>query len=372
MDEACGGVPKIVDYFCHYIHLIRSRQIHGQPISRIHIKPERDMISRRSLMGTALGAPFLSLLPGMARASAWPSAGPIRLVVAQGGGGNADVVARILVEALEPVLGQSIVVENNGSASGMRATEDVSNAAPDGYTLLVGTSSQLVHNIALFEPLPVDIASTLRGVAMINEVPMVMCVPADSPDADLAALTARIQADPATFQYGSGPAGTTTHITGALFLQRIGAEGVVHIPYPRSPEAMVDLIAGRLSFVFDPSLTAIGQVQGGAVRALGVSAPERLAALPDVATMSEAGLPDFVSQTWNTISAPAGTPDEIVNRLNAAINEIVQAPAMRARLQDLASIVPGAKTPAEVDAYYAQQRETWIPVVRATGVRSTG
>lgn len=327
------------------------------------------MITRRTVLGAGLAAPFVSFMPRAARASAWPSAGPIRLVVAQGGGGNADVVSRIVAEALEPVIGQSIVVENNGSASGMRATEDVSNAAPDGYTLLVGTSSQLVHNIALFEPLPVDIEKTLRGVAMINEVPMVMCVPLEAPDADLAALTERLRADPAAFQYGSGPAGTTTHITGVLYLDRIGVDGVVHVPYPRSPEAMVDLIAGRLSFVFDPSLTAIGQVQGGAVRALGVSAPERLAALAEVPTMGEAGLDGFVSQTWNTIAAPAGTPDEIVATLNEAVNGIVQAQEMRARLEGLASIVPAAKTPAEVDAYYAEQRETWIPIVRGTGVR---
>jgi tripartite-type tricarboxylate transporter receptor subunit TctC len=146
-------------------------------------------------------------------------------------------------------------------------------------------------------------------------------------------------------------------------------EGVVHVPYPRSPEAMVDLIAGRLSFVFDPSLTAIGQVQGGAVRALGVSAPERLKALPDLPTMGEAGLDGFVSQTWNTIAAPAGTPDDIVAALNEAVNGVVQAPEMRARLEELASLVPAAKTPVEVDAYYAAQRETWIPVVRGTGVR---
>jgi tripartite-type tricarboxylate transporter receptor subunit TctC len=329
------------------------------------------MITRRTVLGAGLAAPFVPLLPRAARASAWPSAGPIRLVVAQGGGGNADVVARIVAEALEPVIGQSIVVENKGEASGMRATEDVSNAAPDGYTLLVGTSSQLVHNIALFEPLPVDIEKTLRGVAMMNEVPMVMCVPKDAPDADLAGLTERLRADPAAFQYGSGPAGTTTHITGVLYLDRIGVDGVVHVPYPRSPEAMVDLIAGRLTFVFDPSLTAIGQVQGGAVRALGVSAPERLKALPDLPTMGEAGLDGFVSQTWNTIAAPAGTPDTIVAQLNEAVNGVVQAPEMRARLEELASIVPAAKTPAEVDAYYAVQRETWIPIVRGTGVRQT-
>lgn len=330
------------------------------------------MITRRAIIGTTLAVPFLSLKWQTARAAAWPSARPIRLVVAQGGGGNADVVSRIVAEALEPKLGQKFIIENNGSASGMRATEAVSKASPDGYTLLVGTSSQLVHNIALFEPLPVDIKQTLRGVAMINEVPMVLCVPPKAPDTTLAGLIERLRANPSKFQYGSGPAGTTTHITGALFLNRIGVEKVVHVPYPRSPEAMADLIAGRLTFVFDPSLTAIGQVKGGAVRSLGVSAPSRLAALPDVPTIGEAGLAGFVSQTWNTFAAPAGTPDEIVGKLNAAVNEVVQRPEMRKRLEDLASIVPSAKTPAEVDAYYAEQRDTWIPVVRATGVRQTG
>jgi tripartite-type tricarboxylate transporter receptor subunit TctC len=329
------------------------------------------MLTRRALIGTTLAAPFISIGMQGARASTWPSAKPIRLIVAQGGGGNADVVARIVAEALEPTIGQKIVVENNGSASGMRATEEVSKAAPDGYTLLVGTSSQLVHNIALFEPLAVDIQKSLRGVAMINEVPMVMCVSAKSPDTSLSGLIGRLSAKPTEFQYGSGPAGTTTHITGALFLQRIGAKGVVHIPYPRSPDAMVDLVAGRLTFLFDPSLTAIGQVKGGSVRALGVSAPSRLAALQDVPTIIEGGLSNFVSQTWNTLSAPTGTPETIVATLNSAINEIVQAPAMRKRLEQLASIVPPAMSPAQVDAYYAEQRATWIPVVRATGVRQT-
>lgn len=330
------------------------------------------MIRRRTLLTAALSAPLLTYLPRLAHANDWPKAKPIRLVVAQGGGGNADVVARILVEALEPLLGQRIIIENNGSASGMRATEQVSKAEPDGYTLLVGTSSQLVHNIALFDPLPVDVTRTLRGVAMINEVPMVLCVPSNSPDNTFGELKTRLIANPSDFQYGSGPAGTTTHISGALFLQQIGADGVVHIPYPKSPEAMVDVIADRLSFVFDPSLTAVGQVKGGAVKALGVAAPTRLTALSDIPTMSEAGMEGFVSQTWNTIAAPAGTPDTIVNQLNSLINSIVQTTDMRSRLESLASIVPAAKTPKEVDEYYVQQRETWIPVVRGTGVRRTG
>lgn len=325
------------------------------------------MISRRSVLKGAMAAPLvLSSLTRPSWASEWPKRGPIRLVVASGAGGNADVVARIVSAKLEERLGQRILVENLSKASGMQATTEVSNAAADGYTLLVGTSSQLVHNIALFDPLPVDVTQTLRGVAMMNEVPMIMCVNKDAPQQNLADMIASVKANPGDMQYGSGPAGTTTHITGALFLQRVGAD-ILHIPYPKSGEAMRDLIAGRLNFVFNPSITASVQVRNDAVRPLGVSAPQRLAALPDVPTISEAGLPDFVSQTWNTIAAPSGTSDEIVNELNGLVNDIVQSAEVKQQFTDLAALTPGAMTPAEVDAYYTRQRETWIPVVRGTG-----
>ncbi len=330
------------------------------------------MITRRALVGSALAAPLVITSSRFSFANDWPKAGPIRLVVASGAGGNADVVTRIVAAELETALGQSIVVENLSAASGMQATEAVSRADADGYTFLVGTSSQLVHNIALFDPLPVDITTRLRGVAMMNEVPMVMCVNNDDPAGNLEEFIARLRAAPADFQYGSGPTGTTTHITGALFLSELGLD-VVHVPYPKSGEALRDLIAGRLSFVFNPSLTAVPQVRDGAVRGLGVSAPERLVAMPDLPTVSEAGLPGFVSQTWNTFAAPADTPEEIVVQLNEAVNTIVQSDSIRSQLVDLGSIVPPSKTPQEVDAYYARQREIWIPVVRGTGAtRSAG
>ncbi len=326
-------------------------------------------MKRRAFLAATLATPaVLSLRP--ARAAAWPAAGPIRLIVASAAGGNADVVARIVAAEMEPALGQRIVVENLPAASGMRATETVSKATPDGYTLLVGTSSQLVHNIALFDPLPVDITTTLKGVAMMNEVPMILCVRNEETARTLPAFVERLKAEPGRNSYGSGPAGTTTHITGALFLQRIGAT-VEHVPYPSSAQALRDMIAGRLAFVFDPSLTGVAQVKGGAVRTFGVAAPTRLAAIPDVPTLAEAGLPDFVSQTWNTIAAPAGTPAEIVGRLNALVNGVVQSAAVKTRLEELGSIVPAAMTPAQVDAYYARERATWIPVVRATGARAS-
>jgi tripartite-type tricarboxylate transporter receptor subunit TctC len=329
------------------------------------------MPNRRQFLGAAGAASLAVAAPTILRAAAWPAAGPIRLIVASGAGGNADVVARIVAAELEPRLGQTILVENMGQSSGMNATQTVSEAAADGYTLLVGTSSQLVHNIALFEPLPVDIRARLKGVAMMNEVPMIMCVNKDEDAADLPAYIEKIKADPEAFNYGSGPTGTTTHISGALFLDRIGAE-VLHIPYPKSGEAMRDVVAGRVSFTFNPSLTAAGQVKGGAVRAFGVSAENRLTTLPDLPTIAEAGLPGFVSQTWNTIAAPVDLPDEIVATLNAAVNEVVQSNAIKTRLEELGSIVPGAMTPTQVDAYYETQRDIWIPVVRGTGARRTG
>ena len=324
------------------------------------------MINRRSLFALTALATAAAVVP--AGAAEWPSEKPIRLIVASGAGGNADVVARIVAAELEPLLAQRILVENLSAASGMQATQEVSEADPDGYTLLVGTSSQLVHNIALFEPLPVDIRARLRGVALMNEVPMVMVVNNDDPAADLQGMIAAIKADPDALQYGSGPTGTTTHITGALFLDRIDGD-ILHVPYPKSGEALRDLIGGRITYTFNPSLTAVPQVRDGAVRPLGVSAPDRLAAIPDVPTMSEAGLEGFVSQTWNSIAAPVDTPDEIVDRLNELVNQVVQSDEIKTRLTDLGSLVPAPLTPAEVDEYYEVQRDTWIPVVRATGAR---
>lgn len=325
------------------------------------------MPSRRALTLSALAA--LPLAPRIARADAWPSQ-PIRLVVASAAGGNADVVARLVANALEPRIGQRILVENLAAASGMRATEAVARAAPDGHSWLVGTSSQLVHNIALFDPMPVDIARALRGVAMINESPGVLVVKADHPARDLADFIARAKAAPGSFVMGSGPAGTTTHIMGLHFADRAGAR-FEHLPYPAGSQAMRDILGGRVTAMFDIAVTALPQIRGGAVRGLGVSSAERLAAAPDLPTMAEGGLRDFVAGTWNSIALPAATPDAVVGRVNALVNEVVQAPAMRARLAELGGLVPAAMTPAEVDAWVARERALWIPVVRATGARAS-
>lgn len=326
--------------------------------------PPSSTLRRRALLTTLLPA---GLLAAPARAQAWPSK-PIRLIVASAAGGNADVVARILANALEPKLGQRVLVENMPAASGMRATEAVSRAEPDGHTLLVGTSSQLVHNIALFDPLPVDITRSLRGIAMVNEAPGVLVVKADNPARDLTDFLAQARREPGRLVIGSGPAGTTTHIIGLLFASRAGIT-LEHLPYQAGSQAMRDIIGGRVTCMFDISITAIPQIAGGAVRGLAVTAAERLAALPGVPTMAEAGLADLVAGTWNSIAAPAATPEPVVARLNALVTEVVQAPEFRGRMAELGSLLHPPMTPAQVDAFYARERATWIPVVRATGAR---
>ncbi|TAD89295.1 MAG: tripartite tricarboxylate transporter substrate binding protein [Alphaproteobacteria bacterium] len=330
------------------------------------------MLTRRSILSLVAAAPAATAVAPVALAASplFPTR-PIRMIVASAAGGNADVVARLLANALEPTLGQRVVVENVAAASGMRATEAAARAAPDGYTWLVGTSSQLVHNIALFEPLPVDITTALRGVAMINEAPGVLVVKADHPARDLADFIARAKAQPGQMVIGSGPAGTTTHIMGLHFAQRTGTS-FEHLSYPAGSQAMRDIVGGRVTAMFDIAVTAIPQITGGAVRGLAVSSPQRLEPLPGVPTMVEAGVSGFVTGTWNSIAVPTATPDEVVAQINRAVTAVVQAPEMRSRLERLGSFVPPAMSPREVDAYYTRERDVWIPIVRATGARQQG
>jgi tripartite-type tricarboxylate transporter receptor subunit TctC len=319
----------------------------------------RHRLSRRIFLagsGAVLAAPALRAQP------AWPSQ-PIRLVTASAASGNAYIVAQIIAAEWEKKLGQRVVLEAVPQNSGMRATEMVSGAAPDGYALLVGTSSQLVFNIATFDPMPVDLPKTLRGVAMMNAVPMILTVKADNPARTMREYIANLKANPGKLQYGSGPLGTTTHVTGMLWARAAGVQ-IEHVPYNAGSDAMKDVIAGRLGHMFDVAVTAIPQIKSGAVRGLAITSAQRSAAAPDVPTVTEAGLTGFEAQTWNSIAAPLGLPQVIADRINTDITAVLGLPAVRERLAALASSFFPPWKPAEVDAFYAAERAKWIPVVR--------
>lgn len=324
---------------------------------------QKNQLTRRTFAGGLAGAAATVMAAPMLRAqSGWPNQ-PIRLVTASAASGNAYIVAQIIAAELEKRLGQRIVLEAMPQNSGMRATEMVSSAQPDGHTLLVGTSSQLVFNMATFDPMPVDLPKSLRGVAMMNAVPMILTVKADNPAKTMQEYIANLKANPGKVQYGSGPLGTTTHVTGMLWARAAGVQ-IEHVPYNAGSDAMRDVIAGRLGHMFDVAVTAIPQLKSGAVRGLAITSRERSQAAPDIPTVIEAGLPGFEAQTWNSIAAPAALPQSIAERINSEVQAVLREPAVRERLVGLASSFFPAWKPAEVDAYYAAERAKWIPVVR--------
>jgi tripartite-type tricarboxylate transporter receptor subunit TctC len=318
---------------------------------------------RRAAALSILALAAASSSPAWAQ-PAWPSK-PIRVVVASAAGGNADVVMRLIAPELERRFGQPIVVDNLAAASGMQGTEAVAKAEPDGHTLLVGTSSQLVFNLALFDPLPFDLVGTLRGVAIINAVPLVLLVNKDDPSRSMQEHIARLKAAPGKYLYGSGPQGTTTHIVGLMWARAAGVE-LQHVPYKAGSEGLRDLMATRLTHQFDVAVTAIPHVQGGALRALAVTGRARLSALPEVPTAAEAGLAGFSGYTWNSLAAPAKTPQATVERVNREVAAALALPAVRDRLGALGSEFFKPMAPAEVDQFYASERKQWVPLVRET------
>lgn len=318
-------------------------------------------VTRRTWMLAASSTALSVWAASPVWASAWPSQ-PVRLVVASAAGGNADVVTRLLAPEIERRLGQPVVVENMPAASGMQGTEAVANAT-NGHTFLVGTSSQLVFNMALFDPMPFDLAGSLRGVAMINQVPLVLLVNNDNPARNMREYIETLKARPGQLAYGSGPAGTTTHITGLLWAKTVGVN-VRHVPYRAGSEGLRDLQAGRLSHQFDVAVTAIPHVQSRALRPLAVSGRQRLSAMPDVPTVAELGYPDFAGYTWNSLAAPRNTPDAVVLRMNQVVSEVLRVPDVRQRLEGFGSQFGEPMTPTQMDAFYAEERRVWIPLVR--------
>lgn len=321
---------------------------------------------RRSLVIAALAG---LATPALHR-PAGATGGPIRLVVASAAGANADLVARLIAPDLEDALGRRIIVENQAAVSGMRALEAVARAAGDGETLLLGTVSQLVMSLALFDPPPVDMAA-LRGIAMVNRVPMTLVAHPDVTAPDLASLRTRLAGR--RVQVGSGPNGTTTHVTAARFVAdarlRDGFDTEI-IPFQSSAVALTDLTAGRLSMMFDAIVTALPHHRGGRTRMLAVASEHRSPVAPEVPTMAEFGLPRWVAHTWNSISAPASMPEALALRLNAAVVAVLDRPGLRQRLADLGS-EPFSEPlgPSDVDRFYATERALWLPVARAAGVR---
>ncbi len=292
---------------------------------------------------------------------------PLRLVVPFPPGGPTDVFARVLSAGLAEQLGQQILIDNKAGAGGTVGTDLVAKAKPDGYTLLFGTAATHGINVSLYETLPYDPLKDFELIALTGLVPMVLLVPPDQPRT-LKELVAKLKAEPGKATYASSGNGTTNHLAGELFKSRAGVDAV-HVPYRGSGPALQDLMGGRLTFMFDSFGTSLEQIKAGKLYAVAIMADKRSQARPDVPTTAEAGLADFVGGTWNVVAAPAGTPREIVDRLNAAINKALVGETVADRLRQLGIEAVTDSTPASTRAFVAAEIAKWRDVVRATGMK---
>ena len=313
----------------------------------------------------ALQAGLAALLPlpvSPVLTQSWPTK-PIRLIVSFSTGSGNDTIARELALHMSPLLGQSVVVENRGGGGGLIGTEAVAKAAPDGYTIGLGTSSQLVMNPGLYRTLPFDVEKDLRLIGLVSRTPLAL-VGSSAMPATLAGLMAQAKANPGKISYGSGGPGSISHITGEAFA-RAAQLKLLHVPYKGNGAALVDLSGGHVDLLFDGLISAAPLAKQGKARLLALSGDKRSPMAPELPTFAEQGLKDYEAYTWNSLMAPAGTPAPVIERLNAVLNQVLALPAVQARLAQGASDPLGPSTPAQADAYGQAERARWVPLIRS-------
>lgn len=311
---------------------------------------------RTTLAACAAGAALS--LPLAAQAQGWSPSKPIRIVIPYGGGSSPDVIARLMSVPMAQALGQPVVIENKPGASTIVAAQSVAAAPGDGYTLLYTVNNTTSINPYVYKSLPYK-PEDLVPVVRVLSVPYVVVVSPQSPYKTLADLMAGAKARPGQLSYASYGIGQGTHVAMARLLNAAGAE-MLHVPYKDS--ALADLTSGLITTLMDPSTTAIPSIQGGKMRALAVTGPHRIEALPNVPAVSET-FPGFVGDSWHGLFAPKGTPVAVVTRLNEVAQKIIASPDFQRRLKEL-GLVPAGGTPAEFQKFMHADAQAWAKVVR--------
>lgn len=291
---------------------------------------------------------------------------PVRIVVAFAAGGNADINARLVGQALSAQIGQQFVVENRPSGGGVVALDTVAKAAPDGYTLLVGALGTHGLSPGLYRNLPVHPLTGLDHITINSLSPLVLAVHPSVPARNLAEFRALLAANPGRYDFGSSGNGSTGHIAGVMLVHLLGVQAN-HVPYRGSAAAFSDLAAGRTAFQVDTISFLESHVRAGTVRGILVSSAERSPMLPDLPTSAEAGLPEYIASTWTPWSAPLGTPMPIRQFLYEQIQVALQTPAVRDRLQQLGNVITLGYTPERTREFIASEIERWTPIIRISG-----
>ena len=307
--------------------------------------PKRHLLTR--LWATALLA-TLGLSSAQAADNDYPNK-PVTVIVAYAPGGQGDVFARLVSDKLSTIYKQAVVVDNKPGVSGTVGTRIAAKSKNDGYTLFLGQTGEITVNRVLMKDLGYDPMKELVPVVLIGNAPLIMLAPADAPYHTVAEFIQMARAKPGEFSYGSVGAGTPGHLSAVALA--LGAKlNMVHVPYKGVGPLMSDLMAGRLQAFFSSASAAMPQIKGGKLKALGVTTTRRMNSLPNVPTVAEAGLPGFSYTLWGGLFAPAGTPAEVIERLNRDVNSVLAMPEIRSRLESDNVAVP-KNTPAEFADY---------------------
>lgn len=318
------------------------------------------------LKQTGLASAFMFCGIFAAAAANYPNQ-PIRLIVPYAAGGTTDLIARLVGQHMGNELGQPVIVENKAGAGGNIGTEQVARSAPDGYTLLLGTAGNMTANPAIYKDMTFDPIKDFQPISLIATLPNLMVVNKDVPAKTVKEFVAWAKKQPKGVFFASSGVGATTHLTAELFNMATGLN-MEHVPYKGSGPALIDLVGGTGPVVmFDNMPSAIGQVRGGALRALAVTGPSREESAPDIPTVKESGYPDFDVVTWFGLFAPAGTPDDVIKSLHKALLKVAHSEQVSKRLSELGA-TPKTTTPQEYEAIMKADTAQWAKVVETARI----
>jgi tripartite-type tricarboxylate transporter receptor subunit TctC len=292
---------------------------------------------------------------------------PIRFIVPAAAGGTPDINARLVAAELIKQMGQPIVVDNRPGASGSIGAEAIARATADGYTIGYGTTPMLAINRSVLPKLPYDPDKDLRKIAQLGSQPNLLAVSPSLPVKSVKELVEYARANPGKLSFGSSGNGTSLHLSGELFKLMTGTQ-IVHVPYKGAQQAITDIIGGRVDLVFDNLGSILPHVKAGRVRGLGVTSLKRSAAIPELPTIAEAGVPGFEVTVWGGVVAPGGVPTAIVSRLNAEINKALASPALSEKFSAIGYEVLGG-TPEQFDAFVRKEVVKWADVVKRSGAK---
>jgi tripartite-type tricarboxylate transporter receptor subunit TctC len=317
----------------------------------------------RSALLSCLGLFAVLAAAPAARAADYPTR-PIKLVIPYAAGGPTDIFGRLLAEYLGKDLKQAVFVENKGGAQGAIGAEMVAHSEPDGYTLLGTSGSVLILNPLLYKKLSYDPARELRMLALVTEVPVVLCVNPSVPAKTLAEFVAYAKQNPGKLNFGSSGTGSFTHLAGEMFKQMAGIQ-MTHIAYKGAAPALTDVIAGNIQLMFESVSLALPPIRSGMLRPLGISSARRNTDLSDVPTIAESGYPEYFVNVWNGVAAPAGLPDDVRRILTASLNRALNDDAFRASVEKVGYSVFRPLSPAAIAEFVDADRARWSRVIKA-------